>query len=272
MDQLQTSFPASYKCSSGPKTPPPGQTYQWYLNGKALKVDGTQTINLTLTRDHFNHSLECQIQSYAGIGGEPIHLSSRSPGFNLLFQMSPLIEQISRLEPNRYEIQVQSWPKPKFVKISSVEECNNQCVIFKLLSNDKYVMDTSPYLNESTLVKDVTFVQVSGADVKIHLLLQPNSTNTVQELFVGIGNDINVANAKIDLLLSDQALLMNTPGQDLTLLVLVVALVTIVFILIVALLIHFRTFIWESFKCGVYLVPPEDQEGESDEKGEKEQL
>ena len=139
----------------------------------------------------------------------------------------------------------------------------------KLLNNDKYVMDTSPYLNESTLVKDVTFVQVSGADVKIHLQLQINSSSqssTVQEIFVGIGNEINVANAKIDLLNSDQALLLNTPGQDMTLLILAVTLVTILIIFIVALLIHFRTFIWESFKCGVYLVPTEDQEVESDGK------
>ena len=182
--------------------------------------------------------------------------------------MSPLIEEIPRLESNRYEIQVQSWPKPKFVKISSVEECNNQCVIYKLLNNDRYVMDTSPYLNESTLVKDVSFVQISGADVKIHLQLRTNysKSNTVQEIFVGIGNEINVANAKIDLLHSDQALLLNTPGQDMTLLILAVTLVTILIIFIVALLIHFRTFIWESFKCGVYLVPSEDQEVESDAK------
>ena len=273
LDQLQTSYPARYECSSGnPSPPPPGQTYQWYLDGNPIKAKVAKTVNFTLTRNHFNHSLQCQIHSYAGIGGDgQVYRSTRSSSFKLLFEMSPLIEQISRLESSEriYEIQVQSWPKPKFVKISSVEECNNQCVIYKLLNNDRYVMDTSPYLNESTLVKDVTFVQVSGADVKIHLQLQINSSSqssTVQEIFVGIGNEINVANAKIDLLHSDQALLLNTPGQDLTLLILAVTLVTILFIFIVALLIHFRTFIWESFKCGVYLVPSEDQEVESNGK------
>jgi len=271
LDQIQTSYQARYECSSGNQSPPPpGQTYQWYLDGNPMRTTLAKTVNFTLTRNHFNHSLQCQIHSYAGIeqGGGQVYRSTRSSSFQLLFEMSPLIEEISRLESNRYEIQVQSWPKPKFVKISSVEECNNQCVIYKLLNNDRYVMDTSPYLNESTLVKDVSFVQISGADVKIHLQLRTNYSkgNTVQEIFVGIGNEINVANAKIDLLHSDQALLLNTPGQDMTLLILAVTLVTILIIFIVALLIHFRTFIWESFKCGVYLVPSEDQEVESDAK------
>ena len=271
LDQIQTSYQARYECSSGNQSPPPpGQTYQWYLDGNPMKTTLAKTVNFTLTRNHFNHSLQCQIHSYAGIeqGGGQVYRSTRSLSFQLLFEMSPLIEEISRLESNRYEIQVQSWPKPKFVKISSVEECNNQCVIYKLLNNDRYVMDTSPYLNESTLVKDVSFVQISGADVKIHLQLRTNysKSNTVQEIFVGIGNEINVANAKIDLLHSDQALLLNTPAQDMTLLILAVTLVTILIIFIVALLIHFRTYIWESFKCGVYLVPSEDQEVESDAK------
>ena len=84
--------------------------------------------------------------------------------------------------------------------------------------------------------------------------------------FLGVGNDLNVANAQINLLeyqgppgyqlASDSKL-----DQSSFIVTIIIAAVTTVSLVVgIILLVLFRQEISESFKCGVYLVPHDDED------------
>ena len=262
LDQDKESVPVEFDCHSSNASP--WQSFRWFLAGHL--ISNKKVVQFDLKRNNFNQSLECEIEQRTKASGGQVLVSKGQ--VTLSFSMNPMIKNIFRHEKFQYEIQVESWPKPNFVRISAVEECNNQCVIYER-QEGKYVMNTSPYLDTSSLIKDISVQQAeSGAKVIIRIALQPNQSQAIEELYIGVGNNINEATAKIDLKSqNDQALQMGG-GQDMTLIILIVCLIIICVVILLALAIHFRTFIWESFKCGVYLVPPEEDEEEI-EKGQE---
>ena len=83
---------------------------------------------------------------------------------DVIFDMNPAILEVLRIRPSNYEIQVESWPLPNFVRISPVAECDNQCIIYKLVNgrweNDTVTqMDTCDWLNISYQIKPI-FVEI----------------------------------------------------------------------------------------------------------------
>ena len=262
LDQDKENIPVEFECRS--ESTIPWQTYHWFLAGRQLGSN-TKIVKFDLSRDDFNHSLECEIEQRTKESGGQV-LESKGH-LTLSFSMNPMIKNIVRSQENQYEIQVESWPKPNFVRISAVEECNNQCVIYEV-QEDKYIMNTSPYLDTSSLIKELSVQQESGAKVVINLSLQPNQSQAIEELYVGVGNSVNVAKARIDLKSQNDRALQMSSDQDMILIIVIICLVVICVVILLALAIHFRTYIWESFKCGVYLVPPEDDEEEI-EKGQE---
>ena len=89
---------------------------------------------------------------------------------------------------------------------------------------------------------------------------------------LGVGNDLNVANAKIDLLQYQ-----GPPGYQLAsdskldqssfiITIIIVAVTTVSLVVGIILLVLFRQEISESFKCGVYLVPHDEEDLANDEE------
>ena len=160
--------------------------------------ENSNFIRLNLTRSDFNESLTCQITKKIDTF-DPIGPSILAKTF-IKMSMNPVITDILRLKEAHYEIEAESWPAPNFVRISAVPNCDNNCVIFKMV-NGQYLMDTSPYLQEASFVEDIVVKeQVYGAKVRINLLLNRNQTKDIRQVYVGVGNDLNVATAKIDML------------------------------------------------------------------------
>ena len=265
LDQGKDNIQVEYECDLK-ESHSPWQTYQWFLAGHLFS--NIKTAKFNLTRNDFNQSLKCQIQQKTAASGGQMHLSERETW--LKFSMSPMIRAMEKLDNYQYSIEVESWPLPDQIRISSDEECkDHQCVIYNR-SNDKYTMSTSPYLETYHLVKQVSF-RHHGAKLEVNLSLQPNqSQGALDALYVNVVNDINEVTAKVDIqrLNADQVLRMSA-GQEFTYIILIVVLVTVCIVILLALAIHFRTFIMEYFKCGVYFVPAEDEEAEEIEKGQE---
>ena len=99
--------------------------------------------------------------------------------------MNPIVIEKRRVDKGTYEILVESWPMPNFVRVSLVEECDNQCVIYKLVKH-KYVMDTSPYLKpEDNFVQDIVIKgQVYGAKVWISLVFNVERLKDFKAIFI----------------------------------------------------------------------------------------
>jgi hypothetical protein len=91
-------------------------------------------------------------------------------------------------------------------------------------------------------------------------------------IFLGIGNDLNVANVKIDLLhhqgphgyqlASDS----NLDQSSFIVTIVIVGVTVLSLVTGLILLVVFRQQISESFKCGVYLVPHDDEELTDDQE------
>ena len=146
----------------------------------------------------------------------------------------------------------------------------------------RYVIDTSPYMEDASIVKEVLIKgQVYGAKVRINLLLNKDQLEGVDELFVGVGNKLNVATMRIDLsrqLPFEHPLMASDSNLDQSSFILIVVVASVAFVVLIIgliLVVVFRQRISESFKCGVYLVPHEDQdeaETEKDKNGEPKKI
>jgi len=259
---------AQFECVSSTKAP--FEKYQWYFRNHSIAFDG-KNIRLNLSREDFNQSLKCIIKK--GLNAT-YHVSDSVAQKDLILNMNPKVISIKRKKEGSYRLLVESWPMPNFIRVSSVEECNNQCVIYKLVKG-KYVVDKSPYMKpENNFVQDIILEeQVYGAKMRINLILNIERLTNLSEIFVSVGNDLNVANAKIDLLQYQ-----GPPGYQLTsdskldqssfvVTIIIVAVTTVSIVVGIILLVLFRQEISESFKCGVYLVPHDDHEeiGNNDE-------
>jgi len=260
---------AQFECISN--TTAPLEKYQWYFRNRL--ISSNRNLRLNLTRTDFNESVKCVIQKLIN-ATHPIGQSVAQK--DLILKMTPKVIDMRRQKDGNYEITVESWPMPRFVRVSSVEECNNQCVIYKLVK-DKYMMDKSPYLKpEDNFVREIVLKgQVYGAKVRIELVLNAVRLQDFKNLFVSIGNDLNVANVKIDLLHSQGpsgyqlASDSNLDESSFIVTVVIVGVTILSLITGIILLVVFRQQISESFKCGVYLVPHEDEDLTAEDQEKK---
>ena len=216
-----------------------------------------------MTRSDFNGSLTCIVDKKLN-PREKIGVVTASK--HLVMEMNPIILDILKIRENNFEIQVESWPMPSFVRLSLKENCDSNCIIYKWVQN-KYVLDTSPYNSGKSFIEEVTIKgQVYGAKTRINLVLNQDQLQNAKDLFVGIGNDLNVANVKIDLLQNvPHGYHLTSDSQSLkenktTYIVVGVSLALALLVTLVILLAVFRQRISEFFKCGTYLVPPTEDE------------
>ena len=104
-------------------------------------------------------------------------------------------------------------------------------------------------------------------DMTFPFLMRPFSLS-----ILGVGNDLNVAKAKIDLMQYQ-----GPPGYQLAsdskldqsrfiITIIIVAVTTVSLVVGIILLVLFRQEISESFKCGVYLVPHDEEDLANDEE------
>jgi len=186
---------AQFECVS--RTKAPFEKYQWYFRNHSIAFD-RKNIRLNLTREDFNQSLKCVIQK--GINATH-HIADFVTTKDLILNMNPKVIEIKRKKEGEYRLLVESWPMPNFIRVSPVEECNNQCVIYKLVKG-KYVLDKSPYLKpKNNFVQNIFLEeQVYGAKMRINLVLNNERLKNLTVVIVSVGNDLNVAKAKIDLM------------------------------------------------------------------------
>lgn len=265
----------AFQCSAATKAPL--KTYQWYFNGTALaSKESSDKITLKLTRQNFNATLKCLVELDIN---KDQHIGSISTTEKLIFQMNPVILDILKIKEDNYQIETESWPMPSFVRISIVEGCNNDCVIYKLV-NGKYEIDTSPYMkDQSSFVKDVVIQgQVYGAKSRINIHFNQKKLKDIKEIFIAIGNDLNVANAKIDLKAAPHeyrsSSLEKVKLNDMTPLIVGLSVGLIVLIILIILIVAFRSRISQAFQCGSYFIPPtsEDAAAANDEDIEHNKL
>ena len=169
---------AQFECVSSTKAPL--EKYQWYFKNNLVSSD--QRLRLNLTRQDFNKSLRCIIQKKINATHQ---IGDAIAKKDLIMNMNPIVIEKRRVDKGTYEILVESWPMPNFVRVSLVEECDNQCVIYKLVKH-KYVMDTSPYLQpEDNFVQDIVIKgQVYGAKVWISLVFNVERLKDFRAIFI----------------------------------------------------------------------------------------
>lgn len=257
---------AQFECVSS--TEAPLEKYQWYFRNRSVST--SRNLRLNLTRKDFNESVKCVIQKMFNTTHHVVNSVAQK---DLILNMTPKVIDMRRLKDGNYEITVESWPMPKFVRVSSVEGCDNQCVIYKLVKG-KYMMDKSPYLKpEDNFVQEIVLKgQVYGAKVRIDLVFNSDRLKDFTTVFVSIGNDLNVANVKIDLLhhqgphgyqlASDS----NLDQSSFIVTIVIVGVTVLSLVTGLILLVVFRQQISESFKCGVYLVPHDDEDLADDQE------
>jgi hypothetical protein len=235
--------------------------FKWFLNDVLLHIsDDTaaqDSLSLNLSRLDFNKTLKCTVTES---DGQITHAASSQ--MTLVLFMDPVIKDVLKITDDNFELEVESWPVINFVRISPVQDCANDCVIFACQQEEKCVLNTSPYLNKPSYVQEVTLQrQVYGAKSKIDIFFDiPALSKIGQQLFVQVGNELNIDSAKIDLLQDDPN--ADLPRQDAstsqhrtTITAVILSLVILVLVIGIIVLIRYRRPISEQFKCGVYLVP-----------------
>jgi hypothetical protein len=281
---------AQFECAS--QTKAPVEEYQWFFKESPLPPRlttlGGKRLRYNLTREDFNQSLKCVITKKIDAENP---LGTFVAVQDMVMNLNPVFLEIHRRKEANYEVLLESWPMPSFVRISSVEMCDKQCIIYRLADDGKYVMDKSPSSvlpKDADLVRDVVVKgQVYGAKTRIDLLLNPGAVEAgITEIYVDVGNSLNVAKAKINLLESDPYYASgshrhltsseaNTQQSNMTLVIVAVSLTVLALLLVLVLVIVYRRRISESFKCGVYLVPHDEEdpaEKQSDKDDKKKPL
>ena len=157
---------AQFECVSSTKAP--FEKYQWYFRNHSV-ASNRKNIRLNLTREDFNQSLKCVIQK--GINAT-YHVANVVANKDLILNMNPKVIDIKRKKEGEYRLLVESWPMPNFIRVSSVDECDKQCVIY-YLDKGKYVINKLPDLKpENNFVQDIFLEeQVYGAKMRINLVL-----------------------------------------------------------------------------------------------------
>lgn len=243
-----------FQCNADTKAPK--KEYQWYLNNQ--QVSKEEAISLKLTRQDFNSTLKCLVELSVN---EHQSIGSIATSETLIFRMNPVIVDILKIKDDNYQIETESWPLPSFVRISIVEGCNNDCVIYKLV-NGKYEIDTSPYMKpQSSFVKDVVIQgQVYGAKTRTNIHFNMDKLKDIKVVYIAIGNELNVANAKIDLQAAPHeyrsSSLEKVKLNDMTPLIVGLSVGLICLILAIILMVVFRSRIRQAFQCGSYFIPP----------------
>lgn len=125
---------ARFECVSRSKAPL--EEYRWFFKNQAVipKVPGSNPQNqlsLNLTRKDFNDSLKCVITQKINAHE---HIGQAVTQKDLIFNMNPVVLDVLRIREANFEIEIESWPSPNFVRISTVEECDNKCVIYKMVN------------------------------------------------------------------------------------------------------------------------------------------
>ena len=132
---------AQFECVSSTKAP--FEKYQWYFRNHSV-ASNRKNIRLNLTREDFNQSLKCVIQK--GINAT-YHVANVVANKDLILNMNPKVIDIKRKKEGEYRLLVESWPMPNFIRVSSVDECDKQCVIY-YLDKGKYVINKLPDLKQ----------------------------------------------------------------------------------------------------------------------------